>query len=160
MTPAADIATWEARGWIGTPFMRRQALRGVGVSCHALIFAAGWKAEVLPMGQDEFDERFGDYGHIPNGHRFREMLESYFVEVDHLAEPLAEADVVWISYTTPDVFARKRLRPFGTHLGLITLDRGDPYMIHADGVVGVVEEGYRGAWPARTVGRFRFPGLA
>lgn len=137
--------------------MRGQALRGVGVSCHALIFAAGWKAGVLPMGQDDFDARFGGHGAVPNGHRFREMLEAFFVEVEP-GDVLREADIAWISFTPPEHFVRKRLRPFGSHLGLITLNDGSPHLIHVEGAV--VEHGYRGVWPGRTVARFRYPGLA
>ena len=110
---AAEIAISEARRWIGTPFGERMALPGLGVSCHALIFAAGWRAEVLPMSQDEFDARFGDHGRVPNGHRFREFLEAFFVEIVDPAEPWAEADIAWLSWTPAAEFARKRLRPSG-----------------------------------------------
>lgn len=156
---AAEIAVTEARRWIGTPFGFYMATPGLGVSCEALIFAAGWRAGVLPMTQDEFDARFGDHGRLPNGHRFREFLEAFFVPVVD-GDEVRQADIAWLSWTRPEVFARKRLQPFGTHLGLITLDLGSPYLIHSDAAHGVVEVGFRGEWATRLVSRWRFPGLA
>lgn len=48
-----ELIVQEARTWIGTPYHRRAAIKGVGVDCGMLAYAVYRKFDILP--QAEFD---------------------------------------------------------------------------------------------------------
>lgn len=124
-----------ARRWLGVPF-RHQGRDRRGVDCVGLIIVA-CRELGLPAGS----VKLRDYGRLPcNG-----LLELQLAE-HALAAPAPE----------PGTILLMRFGRWPQHVALCT----GSTLVHSYEAVGkVVEHGYSGKWPGRTVSAWRVPGV-
>jgi NlpC/P60 family putative phage cell wall peptidase len=140
-TAAAIVA--EARRWIGTPYVHRGALRGVGCDCLGLVIGV-WRALIGPLPQAVLPYA-PDWAEAQGGEPMLAAARRWLVE-----QPAGEivAGEVLLFRWRPGVAAK--------HVGIAT----DPgHMIHAHDGARVAEVALR-PWRRRLAYRFRFPGVA
>jgi NlpC/P60 family putative phage cell wall peptidase len=126
-----------ARSWLGTPWVHRGRLKGVGVDCGGLIIGVGRELGLL-----DFDT--AAYGRIPDGQKLRALCDQYL-----LPKPVSEivpGDVLLMRFTRHP-----------QHLA-IAGDRGEPFsLIHAYADAGqCVEHGADQMWRRRIVAAYSF----
>lgn len=130
-----------ARGWIGTPYRHRAALRGAGCDCLGLVRGV-WR----DLG--------GSYVSLPNYRAhwrdLRHADELLALAQSHLrpAEAGPIAGQVMLFRLGPSLLPR--------HCG-IALDAGR--FVHAQEGLGVVEANLTEGWRKRIAGLFDFPGV-
>lgn len=137
-TRAALIA--EARTWIGTPFVRRAAVKGAGCDCVGLLnalraFAIGQPLEAMPPYS-------WDFAHNSNQDDIRDTAS-------RLLRPVVQpspGDVLIFRWRTREAWA---------HAALVS---APGRMIHAYAPAGVVEAHF-GGWAHRIAGAFEVPEL-
>lgn len=124
-----------ARAWIGTPYVDRQSVRGVGCDCLGLIRGL-WRethgAETFPLPPYS-----ADWGEIAR-------VETLIAAADrHLRRCRPEPGAVAIF--------RMRRGAIAKHCGVWT----GATLIHAREGLGVIEEAWTEAWARRCVGFWR-----
>ncbi|MGV3490137.1 MAG: NlpC/P60 family protein [Devosia sp.] len=133
----ADIVA-AARGWVGTPYRHRAALRGVGCDCIGLL--AGVWAEVTGMSPPE----------LPN-------YRADWRDGSHAAELQALA-ARWLQPRTVGPGAvllfRMGAAAVPRHCGIVVTDGR---FVHAQERLGVVEGALSEGWQKRIAGVFAFP---
>jgi NlpC/P60 family putative phage cell wall peptidase len=141
MTPEIAAIVAEARSWIGTPYVHRGSLKGIGCDCLGLVLGV-WRACVGPL-----PERVPPYA--------PDWAEA------GAGEPLAEAGRRWLVELPPGEIAAGdvllfRWRPHvaAKHLGIAT---DAAHMVHAHGGAAVAEVAIVPQWRRRLAYRFRFP---
>jgi NlpC/P60 family putative phage cell wall peptidase len=130
-----------ARGWIGTPYRHRAALRGAGCDCLGLVRGV-WRdlggADVcLPNYR-------ADWRDLRHADELLELAQSHLQPAQ--AGPVAGQ--VMLFRLGPSVLPR--------HCG-IALDGGR--FVHAQEGLGVVEANLTEGWRKRIAGLFDFPGV-
>lgn len=140
MTRAAIVVA--ARGWIGTPYVHQQAMRGAGCDCLGLVRGVwrdlrGAEPEPVPAYTPDWSESTGD-------------------------ERLWRAACRWLREQAPaeavpgDVLLfRMRAGAVAKHLGIMS---GPESFVHAYSGHGVVESALSQAWRRRVVAAFAFGG--
>lgn len=133
-----------ARGWLGTPYVHQQSVRGAGCDCLGLLRGVwrelyGAEPEAIPAYSMDWSEPQGD-----------EVL--WRAALRHLApRPLdapAPGDVLLF---------RMRGGSVAKHVGLQARAGAAPSFIHAYCGHGVVESALSAPWRRRIVARFAFP---
>jgi NlpC/P60 family putative phage cell wall peptidase len=128
---AAVVA--EARGWIGTPYHHRAAVKGAGVDCARLLIEVYAAVGVI----EAFDP--GDYP--PDWHLHRDQ-ERYVAAIARFAAEIAPDPA---SIRPADVVVWRYGRTF-SHGGVVTGEPGRapasgwPWIVHAFAPAGLVEE--------------------
>jgi NlpC/P60 family putative phage cell wall peptidase len=134
----------EARGWIGTPYVHRGALKGAGCDCLGLVLGV-WRALVGPL-PEVVPPYAADWAEAGAG------------------EPLACAARRWLVELPPDgdiapgevLLFRWRPHVAAKHLAIAS---DAAHMIHAHGGAAVAEVAIVPAWRRQLAYRFRFPGV-
>lgn len=133
-----------ARGWIGTPYVHQQAVKGAGCDCLGLLRGVwrevlGAEPEAIPAYSMDWSEPQGD-----------ERL--WAAAARHLrAKALGDA-------APGDVLLfRMRAGSVAKHLGIQAQIATAPSFIHAYAGRGVVESPLSAPWARRVVARFEFP---
>jgi len=129
-----------ARGWIGTPYVHQQAVRGAGCDCLGLVRGVwrevrGAEPEPVPAYTPDWSEAAGD-------ERLWQAARRWLREVA-APEP---GDVLLF---------RMRSGAVAKHLGIMS---GPDAFIHAYSGHGVVESPLSTAWRRRVVAAFAFGG--
>ena len=136
---SADIVA-AARGWVGTPYRHRAALRGVGCDCLGLLVGV-WR-EVTGTAPPELPNYRADWRDL-----------SHAAELQGLAER-------WLVPGTMGPGAvllfRMGSAALPRHCGIMVTDTR---FVHAQERLGVVEGALSEGWRKRVAGVFAFPGL-
>lgn len=132
------------RGWIGTPYVHQQAVRGAGCDCLGLLRGVwrevlGVEPERVPNYSRDWSEPQGD--EVLWGAANRHLLEK-------APEDEAPGDVVLF---------RMRDGAVAKHLGFQARIGSAPSFVHAYSGHGVVESAFSLPWRRRLVARFEFP---
>ena len=131
---AADRLVFQARQWVGVPFVHQGRTR---IGCDCLGYIAGCLSELDSAAALELLPI--DYGREP------QQLVSEILTKHSRQIPLQAAALLLIQWPKS---------PFPSHAAIYT----GASMIHAYEAVGcVVEHGYRAPWPARTVSVWALP---
>jgi NlpC/P60 family putative phage cell wall peptidase len=136
-----DAVVGAARGWIGTPYVHQQAVRGAGCDCLGLVRGVwrevrGAEPEAVPAYTPDWSEAAGD-------ERLWQAARRWLSEVPQ-AVP---GDVLLF---------RMRSGAVAKHLGIMS---GPDAFIHAYTGHGVVESPLSAAWRRRVVAAFAFEGV-
>ena len=133
-----------ARGWLGTPYVHQQSVRGAGCDCLGLLRGVwrelqGAEPERIPAYSMDWSEPQGDEALWRAARR-------------HLTpKPLTEA-------APGDVLLfRMREGSVAKHVGVQAQIGTAPSFIHAYSGHGVVESALSAPWRRRIVARFEFP---
>lgn len=141
-TTAGDLLVEAARGWLNTPYMHAQRLKGVGVDCIGLVAASA-----IEIGLISEAEAPRQYSPQPNVKELRSHLDRLFYEIQ-------ECDLVTGDLLLFDIAGSHQ------HVGLYAARRPgfrDGSVIHAYQTVGrVCEHDYEKFWRRRTVTRMRW----
>jgi NlpC/P60 family putative phage cell wall peptidase len=137
-----DRVVTAARGWIGTPYVHQQAVRGAGCDCLGLVRGVwrevcGAEPEAVPAYTPDWSESVGD-------ERLWRAARRWLRE-----RPAGEAgpgDVILF---------RMRAGFVAKHLGIVT---GPDSFVHAYSGHGVIESALTLAWRRRVVAAFAFGG--
>lgn len=133
-----------ARGWLGTPYVHQQSVRGAGCDCLGLLRGVwrelrGAEPERVPAYSLDWSEPQGD-----------EVL--WRAALRHLTpktlSDAAPGDVVLF---------RMREGSVAKHVGVQAQIGAAPSFIHAYSGHGVVESALSAPWRRRIVARFEFP---
>ncbi len=133
-----------ARGWIGTPYVHQQSLKGAGCDCLGLLRGVwrevlGAEPEAVPSYSRDWSEPQGEE------HLWQAALR-HMVAKDR--EDAAPGDLLLF---------RMRERSVAKHLGVQGEIGNAPTFIHAYSGHGVVENALSQPWQRRVVARFEFP---
>jgi NlpC/P60 family putative phage cell wall peptidase len=136
-----DAVVGVARGWIGTPYVHQQAVRGAGCDCLGLVRGVwrevrGAEPEAVPAYTPDWSEAAGD-------ERLWQAARRWLREIA-APEP---GDVLLF---------RMRSGAVAKHLGIMS---GPDAFIHAYSGHGVVESPLSAAWRRRVVAAFAFGGM-
>jgi NlpC/P60 family putative phage cell wall peptidase len=133
---SADIVA-AARGWVGTPYRHRAALRGVGCDCIGLL--RGVWAEVIGPPPDLPPYR-ADWRDGAHSAELRALAERWLVPAE----------------MGPGAVLLFRIGASMTprHCGIFV---GDGRFVHAQERLGVVEGNLTDGWLRRVTGMFAFP---
>jgi NlpC/P60 family putative phage cell wall peptidase len=140
VTGAAIVAA--ARGWIGTPYVHQQAVRGAGCDCLGLVRGV-WREvrcaepEAVPAYTPDWSESAGD-------ERLWRAARRWLRE--RAASDAGPGDVLLF---------RMRAGAVAKHLGIMS---GPDSFVHAYSGHGVVESALSQAWRRRVVAAFAFGG--
>lgn len=149
LPPSVQLAVIsEARSWIGTPVFHRGRVKGAGVDCVGLVFAAGVNAGALIVEPGLLKAFDGSYGLLPNPVHLRAALDRWLVRVDGALE---DGDVALMTLNTT----------VAMHLGILARFQGRQTLIHANPNARpprVTEATFAGAPRAGFVEAFRFKG--
>lgn len=133
-----------ARGWIGTPYLHQQSLKGAGCDCLGLIRGiwrevCGDEPEPVPAYSRDWSEPQAD--------------EVLWRAVARSLQPKA------LEAAAPGDVLLFRMRDTGVakHLGLQTQVGTVPAFVHAYSGHGVIESPFSLPWRRRVVARFAFP---
>jgi cell wall-associated NlpC family hydrolase len=114
-----------AKGWIGTPWMHKQAVKGVGVDCVNFLYAVGIEAglQLSPIPDQ--------YGRIAIGDDITHYLCKHFVKREKLE--VVEGDILLFKFSG-----------YNNHVGIASSEKT---MIHASAHhQKVVEHAIDGKW--------------
>ncbi|THH38317.1 peptidase [Aliishimia ponticola] len=133
-----------ARGWIGTPYIHQQSLRGAGCDCLGLLRGAwrelyGAEPEPMPAYTRDWSEPQGD-------EQLWRAAQRHLVAKD--LDQVAPGDVLLF---------RMRAGSVAKHLGLQAATGDYPTFVHAYSGHGVLESAFTLPWRRRVVARFAFP---
>jgi NlpC/P60 family putative phage cell wall peptidase len=137
-------AAFAARGWIGTPYRHRAAVKRAGCDCLGLI--RGVWAEIGGPGEFALPPYTPDWGEPDRRECLWAALDAHLVPmVDGLPLP---GEVLLF---------RMRAGAMGKHLGILTEGGLQPSFVHAHAGSGVIESRLSPPWQRRLVARFAFP---
>lgn len=140
MRPSSEMIVGEARRWIGTPYLHRASLRGVGCDCLGLVRGV-WRAFYGPEPETPPDYS-PDWAEATGEERL------YAAGLRHLVPVAVEA------FSPGDVLLfRWRDGLPAKHLGIAS---SDATMVHAHDGASVTETSF-GIWRPRLAYAFRFP---
>ena len=135
---------FEARRWIGTPYLHQASVQGVGTDCLGLLRGVwrnviGQEPQAIPAYTMDWSEACGEETMLATACRW--LVEKPLT----LAAP---GDVI--------VF-RMRQGSVAKHVGITAAAGPDASFIHAYTGHGVVESALTQPWARRVAGRFAFP---
>lgn len=142
-TRAAIVAA--ARGWIGTPYMHQQRMRGVGIDCAGLVIAVARECGLVDEGFD---------------------LTGYAMQPDGSLLGITDAHMCRVAAPQPGDVAVFRIEHEPQHLGIVAdYVHGGLSVIHALDQRGhkrgrVVEHRIDDEWRSRIVAAYALPGVA
>jgi len=136
---SADIVA-AARGWVGTPYRHRAAVRGAGCDCLGLIVGV-WR-EVTGTEPPALPNYRADWRDGSHADQLWALAERWLV-------PAPEFAVGRVLLFRMGASARPR------HCGIVVADNR---FVHAQERLGVVEGALSEGWRKRVAGVFAFPG--
>lgn len=142
MPSRAEIVA-SARGWCGTPFHYRAALRGVGCDCLGLV--RGIFAEVYGREPEPVPAYAVDWAEAERSERLIDGLSRHLTPI--LSAKAGPGDVM--------VFRWREGLP-ATHLGVMS---AASRMVHTHQRLSVCEVALVPAWRRRIAAAFSFPGV-
>lgn len=134
----ADIVA-AARGWVGTPYRHRAALRGVGCDCLGLV--AGVWAEVTGLPAPELPNYRADWRDGSHAGELQALAERWLVPSE-----IGPGAVLLF---------RMGSAALPRHCGIMVTDGR---FVHAQERLGVVEGALGEGWRKRVAGVWGFPG--
>ncbi len=140
----ADIVA-AARGWVGTPYRHRAALRGVGCDCLGLLVGV-WR-EVYGTEPPALPNYRADWRDGSHATELQALAEQWLVP-GTMVGPLAPGAVL-LFLIGASVLPR--------HCGIVV---GEGRLVHAQERLGVVEGNLGDGWLRRVAGVWRFPDIA
>lgn len=144
MSPTATRTVYEARAWIGTPYVHQQATKGAGCDCLGLVRGVwrrvrGDEPEIPPAYSMDWSEPQGE-----------ERL--WEAALRHLTpKPLDQPSAGDV------ILFRMRAGSVAKHLGIQSGVGEAAAFVHAYSGHGVVESPLSAPWARRIVARFEFP---
>lgn len=142
MPSRAEIVA-AARGWCGTPFHDRAALKGVGCDCLGLV--RGIYSEIYGREPEPLPAYATDWAEAERAERLIAGLERHLEEIE--LDAARPGDVL--------VFRWREGLP-ATHLGVLS---GASHMVHTHQRLAVCEVALVPAWRRRIAASFSFPDL-
>ena len=141
---SGNRVVFEARRWIGTPYVHQSTMKGAGTDCLGLLRGVwrelcGPEPEMVPAYTQDWAEPSGQEVLMAAAERWlrRKPLEA-----------AAAGDVVLF---------RMREGSVAKHLGILTQTGPQASFVHAYSGHGVVESPLSAAWARRIAARFEFP---
>lgn len=134
-----------ARGWVGTPYRHRAALRGVGCDCLGLL--AGVWAEVTGTPPPALPNYRADWRDGSHASELQALADAWLVP-GPMADPLVPGAVLLF---------RMGASALPRHCGIMV---SDGRFVHAQERLGVVEGALGEGWRKRVAGVWGFPELA
>lgn len=139
-----ERAALAARGWIGTPYRHRAAVKGAGCDCLGLVRGI-WAETIGPLGVD-LPAYTPDWAEPSRREALQAALEERLVR-----RPFGEPEVGDV------LLFRMREGAMAKHLGILICAGPAPAFAHAHAGPGVIESRLSPPWRRRLVARFAFP---
>ena len=139
-----SVVVAAARSWIGTPYVHRASLKGVGADCLGLL-RGGWR-DVLACEPEDVPQYSADW----NDMRRDEPLWGSCLR--HMSVKGVDADAAG-----DVVLFRMRDAASAKHLGIQARGGAQASFIHAYSGHGVLETSLSAPWRRRIVARFAIP---
>ncbi|MEL7090645.1 MAG: NlpC/P60 family protein [Pseudomonadota bacterium] len=139
-----NAVVFEARRWIGTPYVHQMAVLGAGCDCLGLVRGV-WRGTVGP--EPEMPPAYSmDWSETAGQERLWQAA------LRHLrAKPVGQAAVGDV------ILFRMKSGAVAKHLGIQSQIGDEARFIHAYSGHGVVESALSAPWARRIVARFEFP---
>lgn len=142
--PSAEAIIAAARGWIGTPYVHQQSVKGAGCDCLGLLRGVwrelqGAEPEVVPAYSPDWAEAKGE-------ETLRDALARHLVAIEPSRIMPGDALLFRMRHNGP-----------AKHCGILAEKPGRLTLIHARQNKRVNEEDFTDAWRRRLAFAFRFP---
>jgi cell wall-associated NlpC family hydrolase len=145
MTVTRDAVVRAARGWMGTPFLHGQSLKGKGVDCIGLLIGVAYELGLADGRPETRAVIYNGYGRQPKPDLLRQACAEYFDPIENAGL----GDVLLMRFDREP-----------QHFALVS-DAYPMYIIHAyANARQVVEHRLSLVWQARIVGAYRWKGVA